>query len=63
MDIARQHRKVNKTDEPATNGKELKPIPRLFAECGRPYNVNQAKIEFQLVDEPDRYELSLSVYK
>lgn len=35
----------------------------MFADCGRPYNVNQAKIEFQLVDEPDRYELILFVYK
>ncbi|XP_019549584.2 protein tilB [Aedes albopictus] len=41
--------------------KRRKPI--LFAECGRPYSLNEPKIKFDFVDEDDRYELNLHVYK
>ncbi|XP_063706094.1 protein tilB [Culicoides brevitarsis] len=44
------------TDKPK---EELK----LFASDGRPYSVNRAKLEFNFVDEPDRYELTLYIYK
>ncbi|XP_062551768.1 protein tilB [Armigeres subalbatus] len=37
--------------------------PTLFAECGRPYSLNEPKIKFDFLDEDDRYELNLHVYK
>ncbi|XP_055592459.1 protein tilB-like [Uranotaenia lowii] len=37
--------------------------PVLFAPCGRPYSLNAAKLKFNFVDEDDRYELTLHVYK
>ncbi|XP_039443248.1 protein tilB [Culex pipiens pallens] len=36
---------------------------KLFAECGRPYSLNEAKIKFEFLDEDDRYELNLHIYK
>ncbi|KAL9707156.1 hypothetical protein quinque_010674 [Culex quinquefasciatus] len=36
---------------------------KLFAECGRPYSLNEAKIKFEFLDENDRYELNLHIYK
>lgn len=63
-EISRQHRKSNRLDaEQAKPPQQQQHQPRLFAECGRPYNLNQAKLQFQLIDEPDRYELDLHVYK
>lgn len=45
----------------AEGAKKRKPI--LFAECGRPYSLNEPKIKFEFFDEDDRYELNLHVYK
>uniref|UniRef100_A0A182QFW7 Dynein axonemal assembly factor 11-like CS domain-containing protein n=1 Tax=Anopheles farauti TaxID=69004 RepID=A0A182QFW7_9DIPT len=42
---------------------ELKRNRKLFAECGRPYSLNEARLKFEFRDEPDRYELDLHVYK
>uniref|UniRef100_T1GHC5 Dynein axonemal assembly factor 11-like CS domain-containing protein n=1 Tax=Megaselia scalaris TaxID=36166 RepID=T1GHC5_MEGSC len=61
VDIALQHRKAKKLDEEKPKKETVK--PRLFASCGRPYNLNQAKLEFELKDEIDRYELNLHIYK
>uniref|UniRef100_A0A182K1X2 Dynein axonemal assembly factor 11-like CS domain-containing protein n=1 Tax=Anopheles christyi TaxID=43041 RepID=A0A182K1X2_9DIPT len=36
---------------------------KLFAECGRPYSLNEPRINFEFRDEPDRFELDLHVYK
>lgn len=37
--------------------------PKLFSDSGRPYCLNFARLNFQLLDESDRYELNLHVYK
>lgn len=64
FDISKQQRKVKKLDENDENKrKQKKHVLRLFANCGRPYNVNEAKMDFHLADEVDRYELDLHVYK
>jgi protein TilB len=36
---------------------------KLFADCGRPYSINEPKLEFRVTDECDRYELDLNIYK
>lgn len=59
-DIVRQQRKIQNRDPTPTLAK--KP-PKLFAECGRPYSLNQAKLDFDFDDQPDRFELNLHVYK
>ncbi|GBP38621.1 Protein tilB homolog [Eumeta japonica] len=47
-----------------TENKEEKRTYKMFASDGRPFNINQAKIDFKFDDsEPDRYILDLSVYK
>ncbi|XP_058447987.1 protein tilB [Malaya genurostris] len=35
----------------------------LFAECGRPYSINEPKIQFDFRDEDDRYEVNIHIYK
>ncbi|XP_053691934.1 protein tilB [Sabethes cyaneus] len=35
----------------------------LFAECGRPYNLNEPKLKFLFHDEGDQYKLDLHVFK
>jgi protein TilB len=37
--------------------------PKLFAPCGRPYNLNIPKLQFNFRDEPGEYVLDLHVYK
>lgn len=41
----------------------LKRKPKLFSDSGRPYCLNFPKLDFNLLDEPDRYELNLHVYR
>ncbi|XP_011177317.1 protein tilB [Zeugodacus cucurbitae] len=64
MDIAKYH-KLGR--EKKTNTTELQKSVRravnLFAPCGRPYNLNQAKLPFNLQDECNEYILELGVYK
>lgn len=43
--------------------KKKKRERKLFADCGRPYSLNEAKIEFQFKDEKSHYELDLHIYK
>uniref|UniRef100_A0A182TH17 Dynein axonemal assembly factor 11-like CS domain-containing protein n=1 Tax=Anopheles melas TaxID=34690 RepID=A0A182TH17_9DIPT len=56
-------------DQAAAGGKNLdrpddrKRTRRLFAECGRPYSLNEPRVSFEFRDEPDRFELDLHVYK
>lgn len=61
IDIAMHHRKSKRLDEEKPKKETYK--PKLFASCGRPYNVNQGKLDFEFRDEIDRYELNLHVYK
>lgn len=58
---SKQTKEKHLTREPLY--KEEKFVPRLFAACGRPYNLNVSKLKFEFKDEPDRYELELFVYK
>ncbi|XP_031629421.1 protein tilB [Contarinia nasturtii] len=60
VDIANQHRKNQNND---VEVKKEKPKRRLFAECGRPYSLNEPKLEFRIEDFDDRIELDLHVYK
>ncbi|KAL0894913.1 hypothetical protein ABMA27_013418 [Loxostege sticticalis] len=44
--------------------KEEKRVYKLFAPDGRPFNINQAKLDFKFYDsEPDVYVLDIAVYK
>uniref|UniRef100_A0A182PDW0 Uncharacterized protein n=1 Tax=Anopheles epiroticus TaxID=199890 RepID=A0A182PDW0_9DIPT len=47
---------VDRPEEPKRNR-------RLFAECGRPYSLNEPRLSFEFHDEPDQFELDLHVYK
>lgn len=61
IDISKQHRKSKKLDKKADD--QPKRVRKLFAVCGRPYNINEARIPFRMVEERDRYELDLEVYR
>lgn len=43
--------------------KQEKPQRKLFAECGRPYNLNEPKIDFTFDEFSDHFELDAHVYK
>lgn len=63
-EIAKYHNRSNKRNtsdekEFAHNQKEIK----LFAPCGRPYNLNKPQLKFSLKDECNEYVLELDVYK
>lgn len=47
------------------NDDRPKPVLKLFAPNGRPYNINQAKVAFKLNDEddPDFVVLDVSIYR
>ncbi|KAH8386894.1 hypothetical protein KR093_003311, partial [Drosophila rubida] len=64
-EIARQHRLGREKSESKPNPLTEKPkrTTHLFAPCGRPYNINQAKLPFNFQDEPSHYSLLLEVYK
>jgi hypothetical protein len=51
--------RVNNVDDET----KLKRKPKMFSESGRPYCLNFAKLNFNLLDESDRYELNLHVYR
>ncbi|XP_060661535.1 protein tilB [Drosophila nasuta] len=63
--IARQHRlgREKSVSKPNPLTEKPKRTPHLFAPCGRPYNINQAKLPFNFQDEPSHYSLLLEVYK
>lgn len=59
--MAKQHSKAKCSD---TEEKQEKPkLRKLFAECGRPYNLNEPKITFTIEDSDDRVVLNLHIYK
>lgn len=59
--MAKQHSKSKCSD---IEIKPEQPKPRkLFAECGRPYNLNEPKITFTIEDSDDRFVLNLHIYK
>lgn len=61
IEMAKQHSK-SKCSE--TGKKQEKPkLRKLFAECGRPYNLNEPKITFTIEDSDDRFVLNLHIYK
>ena len=60
VDMVHQHRKSKTSEE--TEAK-VKPPRKLFADCGRPYNINEGKIEFTLKEHASHYELDLHVYR
>ncbi|EDW65256.1 protein tilB [Drosophila virilis] len=64
-EIARQHKLGREKHESQPNPLTQKPkrSPHLFAPCGRPYNINQAKLPFNFQDEAGHYSLLLEVYK
>lgn len=59
-EIAQRHRKNKDTDSKPVEKKRER---RLFAECGRPYSLNEAKLGFKFKDEKTHYELDLEIYK
>lgn len=60
VDIANQHRKSQNKD---VEVKKEKPKRRLFADCGRPYNINETKLEFRFEDLKHQFVLDLHVHK
>lgn len=61
VEISNQHRKSRKPTEKKKD--QPKRVRKLFADCGRPYNLNEGRIPFRMIDERDRYELDLEVYR
>ncbi|XP_047515856.1 protein tilB [Pieris napi] len=62
-EIERMRQLKLKSYEPAPK-EEKKRVYKYFAPDGRPFNINQAKIDFRFDDsEPDKYVLDLAVYK
>lgn len=59
-EIANQHRKCQSD---TVEVKKEKPKRKLFAECGRPYSLNEPKLEFRFEDLRDKFELHLHVHK
>ncbi|EDV95191.1 protein tilB [Drosophila grimshawi] len=64
-EIARQHKlgKERHPSKPNPLTEKPKRTTKLFAPCGRPYNLNQAKLTFKFEEEPNHYSLLLEVYK
>lgn len=60
IEMSNQHRKTEHKD---VKPEKHKPKRRLFADCGRPYNLNEAKLKFHFEDLRDHYSLELHVYK
>ncbi|XP_046961560.1 protein tilB [Vanessa cardui] len=62
-EIERMRQLKQKSYEPETQ-KDEKRETRLFTSDGRPFNINQPKIDFKFSDEdPNAYVLDLAVYK
>lgn len=56
-------RAQRKQDEAKKTPKEEKRTIKLFASDGRPYNMNQAKVSYKLENEPEKYVLTVQIYK
>lgn len=59
-DIAMQHRRNRPEPEASVKKKRER---KLIADCGRPFNINEAKLEFKFKDEETYYTLELAIYK
>ncbi|XP_055919130.1 protein tilB [Eupeodes corollae] len=62
-EIHEQQKKSRKGGSSDTEKKPAKKIPQLFAPCGRPYNINQPKLDFTFKEERQEFILELKVYK
>lgn len=62
-EIAKYHRLGRAAKQDDAKDKKHKKEPKLFAPCGRPYNLNKPQLTFALRDENDEYVLELEVYK
>lgn len=64
MEMAFHSRRTQrKQDEMKKTPKEKIWIPKLFDDNGRPYNLNQAKVTYQLINEQNIYILTVQAYK
>lgn len=64
MEMAlRSRRAQRKQDEMRKTPTEQEWKPKLFADNGRPYNLNQAKVSYNLDNEPNKYILTVQIYK
>lgn len=64
MEMALHSRRAQQNqDEAKKTQTNKKWTPKLFADDGRPYNLNQAKVPYKLKNEPNRYILTVDVYK
>lgn len=62
-DICEQQKKARELKTPKDTKKVAKRKTMLFAPCGRPYNINQAKLDFLFREEEKEFILELKVYK
>lgn len=62
-EMSKYHHASQEAKKSNQNAKASRKEPLLFAPCGRPYNLNKAKLSFHLRDEVDCYILELDVYK
>lgn len=56
-------RAQRKQDDMKKTQKEEKWKPKLFADDGRPYNLNQAKVPYKMENKQNRYVLTVQIYK
>jgi len=64
MEMALHSRRAQrKQDDMRKMPKEQEWTPKLFADDGRPYNLNQAKVSYNLENEPSQYVLTVQIYK
>lgn len=63
VEIAKQTQKNALKQSGTGNEKIVKRGRRFFADCGRPFNINEAKLEFHFDDQPQEYRVDLHVYK
>lgn len=60
---SRRSDKSNDVNLSEEGGAPPKRQVKLFSDSGRPYCLNLAKLDFKILDESDRYELDLRVYR
>ncbi|XP_055711540.1 protein tilB [Phlebotomus papatasi] len=63
VEIAKKHSKSQQNPPTTDPLAPPKRAPKLFSASGRPFCINEPKIDFHFHDEPDRFELELLVYK
>ncbi|XP_025206314.1 protein tilB [Melanaphis sacchari] len=65
VEMALHSRRAQRKQDEAKRTPKEKPCrtPKLFAEDGRPYNLNQPKVPYKMENEDNRYVLTVHVYK